>query len=200
MKIVLHRHGETISNRERRLQGCQDIPLIDNGILQITRTAKHLVTTQSAPDLILASPLLRARHSAEIVAREFDYPTERILTEPLFIERGFGSVEGMTYEEALAQYPDSNYPGMETLDELLCRAQKAIDKCITDYQVPNLLVVAHGGIIKAVLVALTQGRIGYFDEKIWIENGSYCILENNENTWKITFHNASDDYSPLQLQ
>lgn len=200
MKIILLRHGETIWNKERRLQGCQDIPLAENGIQQIVQTGEHLAVTRPGIDLILSSPLLRAKKSAEIVAGKLGYSTDSILTEPLFTERNFGVGEGMTYEEALAKYPDSDYPGMETLEELCERAQNAVFKCVKEYPNQNILVVAHGAIIKAVLVALTHGRIGYFDEKVWIENGSYCLLNYDNDTWKISFHNASDGYAPLQLQ
>ena len=194
MKIILLRHGETIWNAERRLQGVRDIPLAEAGVRQMTATGEHLAQTFADIDLILTSPLQRAVKSAEIVAGKLGYPTENILAEPLFLERSFGVGEGMTYEEALAVYPDSDYPEMELLPDLIHRANDAITKCIWDYSGQNLLVIAHGAIIKAVLVALTEGRIGYFDENVWIENASYCVLDYDGRDWKLSFHNASDGY------
>ena len=199
MKIILLRHGETIWNKERRLQGIQDIDLAEDGILKIMVTAQHIARTYPDTSLILSSPLKRAAQSAGIIANFLSYPAEDILLEPLFLERNFGAGEGMTYEEALDAYPDSNYPGMETLDQLIHRAGCAIAKCVNTYSGHNLLVVAHGAIIKAVLVALTNGKIGYFDEDVWIENASYCLLNREANDWKISFHNASDAFQKLPI-
>jgi len=200
MKIILLRHGETIWNIEHRLQGCRDIPLIASGAEQITRTGNHLSAVCPTFDLIVSSPLQRAKKSAEIIAALTNYPIRRIVTEPLFTERRFGAGEGLTYDEAHARYPDSNYPGMETLEEVCARARMAIHKYVTESADRNILVVAHGAIIKAALVALTDGHITYFDQKVWIENGSYCQLDYSDGQWRISFHNASDNYTPLLLQ
>lgn len=200
MKIILLRHGETIWNKERRLQGCHDIPLSPEGREQIRRTGHHLAQRFQKVDRILTSPLLRARESARIVAEELHYTPEAILQAPLFIERNFGAGEGLTYEEALAMYPDSDYPGMETLEDLCGRAQEAVNRCVEDYPDQTILVVAHGAIIKAILVALTKGRITYFDETVWINNGSYCLFEYEQKQWKISIHNSDNHYAPLPLQ
>lgn len=199
MRIILLRHGETVWNKENRLQGCRDIPLAPDGVTQISRTGKHLADFPFQIDTILSSPLGRAMESARIAAKELQFPLQDIIPEPLFLERSFGDGEGLTYREALSLYPDSNYPGMETLPELCGRAGRAVELCARKYPGQNILVVAHGAIIKAVLVVLSGGSIGYFDEKVWIENGSYCMLEGEPDHWKISFHNASDGYAPLVL-
>ncbi len=200
MKIILLRHGETIWNKERRLQGCQDIPLSDEGREQIRKTGQQLARSFPHIDQILTSPLARATESARIIARELHSSPETILTEPLFTERNFGVGEGLTYEEALAKYPDSNYPGMETLEDLCRRAESAVHQCVKEYSDRTVLVVAHGAIIKATLVALTNGRITYFDENVWINNGSYCLLEYAQKKWKISIYNSDNNYAPLPLQ
>lgn len=200
MKIYLLRHGETIWNKEHRLQGRQDIPLASEGREQILRAAKYLAGTISGIDHILTSPLFRARESAEIVAKELGYPREDICQVPLFLERDFGVGEGLTYQEALVKYPDSDYPGMEPLDRLCERAKEAIQWCEREYPQKTLLVVAHGAIMKAILVALTNGRIAYFDETVWINNGSYFLLESKQKQWNISIHNSENDYAPLLLQ
>lgn len=185
MKIILLRHGETIWNKERRLQGCQDIPLSDEGQEQMRRIGQQLAQIFPHIDQILTSPLLRARESARLIAQELHHAPQDILKAPLFTERNFGAGEGLTYEEALIRYPDSNYPGMETLEELCHRAETAVNQCQKEFPGQTILVVAHGAIIKATLVTLTNGRITYFDENVWINNGSYCLLEYTENQWNI---------------
>ena len=186
MKIILLRHGETIWNKEGRLQGCQDTPLSDTGAEQIRTTGAHLASSGIHVDRILSSPLQRARKSAEIIADAINYPAERISTSPLFLERGFGECEGFTYEEAMAKYPDGNYPGMETLEELYVRAQAAIDYLEENYRGQTILVASHGAFIKSVLGVVTNGRIAYFDKDVWIENGTYCLLEKTKADWNVS--------------
>lgn len=199
MKIILLRHGETAWNKESRIQGHTDIPLASEGCEQLRLTGSHLAQTRIRVDQILSSPLKRAHKSAEIVAEALGYPSENIITEPLFIERGFGDCEGMVYGNALSRYPDDNIPGMETLDELFVRAKAAIDHCASSYPDKTILVASHGALIKAVLVVLTNGRVGYFDENIWIENGSYCLLESDAGSWNISVHSPGHHFKPQML-
>ncbi len=196
MKIILLRHGETVWNKERRIQGRTELPLSEEGAAHIAKAAKLLVEKLPPVDVILSSPLLRARQSAEIVARELGYPTEAIGTAPLFIERHFGVAEGMTYEEALAAYPDSDYPGMEDLPALYQRADAAIRYCLDSYPGQTVLVVSHGALIKSTLVNVTNGRIGYHDEDVWIENGNFCLLEQEAEGWKLTIDRETDKPKP----
>ena len=70
MKIILIRHGETIWNKESRLQGCTDIPLAPAGYEQLCVTGEHLAKIGLPIDQILSSPLQRAHKSAEIIAEK----------------------------------------------------------------------------------------------------------------------------------
>jgi len=200
MKIILIRHGETSWNKESRIQGCTDIPLSPSGCEQLHITGEHLAQTGISIDHILSSPLQRAQKSAEIIAEKLNYPAENILAAPLFTERRFGDMEGMVYNDALAKYPDNNCPGMETLEMLLNRAAAAINYCTSSYPEKTLLITSHGALIKAILVSLTQGKIGYFDEDIWIENGSYCMLDKDTNGWHISVHSPRNQFQPQIIQ
>ncbi len=86
MNIYLLRHGETDWNLEGRLQGHEDIGMNQNGINQIEKAAEVLAGCMQNVDVIISSPLSRARKSAEIVAGRLDYKKEDIVTDPLFIE------------------------------------------------------------------------------------------------------------------
>ena len=186
MKIILLRHGETIWNKEGRLQGQRDIPLSEIGAEQIRTAGVNLAASDMHIIHILSSPLQRARNSAEIIAHALNYPIEDITLSPLFLERSFGECEGLTYEDAIAKYPDGNYPGMETLEELYARAQTAIQYLEENYHGQTILVASHGAFIKSVLGVVTNGRIAYFDKNVWIENGTYCLLEKIEADWKVS--------------
>jgi probable phosphoglycerate mutase len=66
MMIYLIRHGETDWNHQRRRQGRRDIPLNDQGRVQMHACGELLSGLPA--DLIVTSPLSRAVNSAEIIA------------------------------------------------------------------------------------------------------------------------------------
>lgn len=186
MKIYLLRHGETIWNKEGRMQGHQDIPLSETGLAQVKQTAERVKGLGEQIDLILSSPLVRARTTAEIVACAIGYPKEEILIEEDLIERSFGEAEGSTPKERAEKYPDKVYPDMETAEALCERARRVVDRCIGQYQDKTILLVAHGMIIKALMVSVSEG-VSFDDGSIPIVGpASLNLLEYQDG--KITLH------------
>ena len=101
--ITLIRHGESVWNGERRIQGNQDPALSDRGRRQADLLAAGL--TDRLPKSVAAvytSPLRRAAETAERVAGAFDLP---IVLEPDFREMRLGRWEGMTVAEIQAAFP-----------------------------------------------------------------------------------------------
>lgn len=96
MNIYLLRHGETDWNNQGLLQGHTDIPLNQNGRSQMEQVAKVMQDLDLGIELIVSSPLSRAYESAEIVARNLSYEKDKIIVEPMLIERYFGEGEGKT--------------------------------------------------------------------------------------------------------
>ena len=181
MNIFLLRHGETDWNRAGRLQGHTDIPLNQNGRLQVKRAAKKLAGQYPDIDLIITSPLQRARVSAEIAAKQLAYEKADILVEPLLTERCFGQGEGLTATERSEKYPDDVYPGMESIEELIKRAGMAFQKITTDFcGRENILLVAHGAILYAVLTAITNGKIVYAGKDFKFEPGSIHLIQYSD--------------------
>lgn len=180
MNIYLLRHGQTDWNLEGRIQGHTDIPLNSHGKMQIAQTATGLAGICPDMDLILSSPLLRARESARIAADKLSYPRDKIIEEPLLIERCFGEAEGLTAEEREVKYPNYQYsdtgyyfPGMESFDDLMGRARNAIERIVNHSRnKQNSLVVSHGAFLAAVITAVTEGRIPYFSDTISLDSGS----------------------------
>ena len=177
MNIYLLRHGETDWNHEKRIQGRTDIGMNDRGRMQIRHAADVLASLPAEIEVILSSPLSRARESARIVADRLGYRREDIVVEPLLIERSFGEGEGLTEQERRAKYPDSPfghlYPGMESVEELLGRARKAFDKITETYcDKENVLAVCHGAILFAIMSAATDGGIVYWGDQITLQQGN----------------------------
>lgn len=180
MNIYLLRHGETDWNKQGRIQGHTDIHLNQQGRIQIARAAESLAGVCPDMDVILCSPLSRARESAEIVAEQLHYPKDRIMVEPLLIERSFGEAEGLTVAEREQKYPNYHYsdircvfPKMESYEELMGRAGSVLRKITDTYKdKENIFAVSHGALLAAVITAVTDRRISYFSDAISLDSGS----------------------------
>ncbi len=84
--LGLFRHGQTDWNIDLRLQGTADIPMNATGIDQVSKAAE--IIAKDSWDLILCSPLSRAKQSAEIIASQLG--TSEIHTQDLLLTRKFG--------------------------------------------------------------------------------------------------------------
>jgi 2,3-bisphosphoglycerate-dependent phosphoglycerate mutase len=160
MRIFLARHGETAWNLEQRWQGHTDIPLSPTGREQAVALAARL--RDRAIGHIRASDLLRARETADIVARELGIAGVTI--DPRLRERSFGVFEGLTAEECAQLHAEAwtRYqadracvpPGGEPQDQVIARlllaVQEAAAVTLADRAV---LIVAHGGALRALLGA-----------------------------------------------
>jgi broad specificity phosphatase PhoE len=122
-----------------------DTPLTDHG------RAEAKVAGQEAAlfgiDLIVASPLVRALETAQIIAGEIGYELSDIITDPLLVERNLGSLQGTPWK--LASEDADNHPDIESLEDLGGRAQRVLNFLQTQ-DAPNILVVGHGSFALAL--------------------------------------------------
>ncbi|WP_210481439.1 histidine phosphatase family protein [Naasia sp. SYSU D00948] len=140
--LVLVRHGQTDWNLARRIQGSSDIPLNDTGREQAREAGRLLA--EERWDAIVSSPLVRARETAEIIARELGIDTVELVPE--LRERHYGQAEGLTGAEAEERY-HGNVPGRETPEMVLERVRPALVALAEEHPGQSVLVVSHGGVI-----------------------------------------------------
>jgi probable phosphoglycerate mutase len=146
--IYLVRHGETDWNRERRIQGSTDIPLNDTGRAQAALTGRLLAAGKW--DAVVASPMSRALETAAIIAREIGLPAPTTLDA--IVERAYGAAEGLDWVEVDELFPgDAFVPGRESREEVAARAVPALVALAEKHPGEALIVVSHGGVIRAVL-------------------------------------------------
>ena len=95
MTIFLVRHGETEWNRARRYQGWSDSPLTDAGIAQAAAIGRRLRGLSEVRDAgIVASPLGRARRTAELIAECLD-PRPALRLDERLREISLGAWDGL---------------------------------------------------------------------------------------------------------
>lgn len=167
-EILLIRHGETDWNAEGRLQGTLDTPLNSNGLRQAEIAAKAL--KDHGIQIIYASPMLRARKTAEVIAGEIGVPV--VFRENLR-EKDFGAMQGMRPEEIDALYGDVLCEMRSVLDlapngsesnrEVMLRLQPVIDE-ISNLK-ERVLIVTHGAVARILyrmLAAPTEDEFHRF--------------------------------------
>ncbi|MDH3661263.1 MAG: histidine phosphatase family protein [Alphaproteobacteria bacterium] len=100
-QLYLIRHGQTEWNLKGRLQGGKDSPLTALGRQQASAVATSLGA--NPPSSILASPLGRAKKTAEIIAKALDIP---VTEDERLGEIRFGAAEGMSWCEINNRWPE----------------------------------------------------------------------------------------------
>src|SRR5215210_2317333 len=146
-RIILARHGETDWNRERRWQGHSDRPLNDTGRDQARALASELAGRPISA--VYSSDLLRAHETARIVAEQLGLD---VVTVPGLRERRFGSWEGLQDVEVERRFPGvRGPPDAEPRDDMARRVLDSLEAIAAGNQGRTVLVVSHGGPIRAVL-------------------------------------------------
>ncbi|KGP73337.1 histidine phosphatase family protein [Pontibacillus yanchengensis] len=188
--ICLVRHGETDWNKHKRLQGQEDIPLNELGIEQAKECGEHLKTEQW--DMIISSPLSRAKKTAEIIQTYMETPLD-IIEMDAFKERSFGKGSGLYFHEIQSLYPDRNYPGMESWEAFKTRIFQGLHQVHQEYPNQKILLVAHGAVINGILSVLSNGEIG--SGKTKLINACITNIERLEDSWKVTNYNETSHLS-----
>lgn len=135
------RHGETHWNRAGTTQGQLDARLNETGIEQARLAAEALA--EEPIERIVASPLSRARETAEAVAGHHGLAVE---TDPALMECHLGRHQGEPHGSWLGDYFRGAYdpPDGETFDQFRARVWAAMQRAVAGG--PNTLIVAHGGL------------------------------------------------------
>jgi len=155
--IFLARHGESDWNVEKRFQGHRDRPLTERGREQAHALA-DLVGAEKI-NAVYTSPLSRARETAEIVAARVGL---KVVALPELREVDTGSWSGLSRADVEARFPEgfahwrsggSAWENGESYDEMAERVIGALRKIAEDHPDGRVLVVSHGGPIRAIHAA-----------------------------------------------
>lgn len=156
MTIYIMRHAATIADTNGRVLGRVDEPILASELEALRSKAKDL--EKEGIDLVISSPLLRAKQTAQSIAELLKL---EVREDENFIERDFGILNGLSWEDFCLKYPEevkSNSKNFqpelkdaETIDEVENRVRESIDDLRQHYHHKKLLVVTHSGVIRIVL-------------------------------------------------
>ncbi|MEO7728569.1 MAG: histidine phosphatase family protein [Burkholderiales bacterium] len=149
-QLILIRHGETVWNREHRMQGHSDSPLSETGLTQAQLLAQRLKDIRFTA--LYCSDSGRAHHTARTVA---EVTGHKLIVEPRLRERHFGVFEGLTGPEMAAQHPeayarfksrDPHYavPGGESATAFRDRALACLTEIAGRHANELVVIVTHG--------------------------------------------------------
>ena len=169
-RLFLVRHGQTAWNLEGRIQGHTDIPLNELGRSQIYRLSVALASVPFAA--AYSSDLSRCSEAARTILGERDSPLHLMSN---LREQFYGEWEGLTYGQIEVQYPslfdrlmtgDSTFapPDGESVNGVIQRVRgirKKLSRAANDAG-GDVLVVAHSGSVRALVVALLDLPTGSF--------------------------------------
>jgi len=154
---ILLRHGQTALSVERRFAGRGDAPLTDVGRQQAAAAAARL-KARGGIDLVVSSPLSRARHTAEAVASATG---AGLLVDEDLAETDFGDWEGLTFGEVMQRWPeemkawmasaDVAPPGGESLSGAARRTLTSLDRLLAEHVHAKMVLVSHVTPIKTII-------------------------------------------------
>ncbi|MDH5171367.1 MAG: histidine phosphatase family protein [Gammaproteobacteria bacterium] len=161
-RLGLVRHGQTHANIEHVWHGQTDTALTELGHRQARLLGRHFHHYME-PEVIYASPLQRARLTAEAVAARYSIPVQ---LDPRLMEFDLGDWEGATFEslrgagnimEQLVRNPDFSAPNGESQNLVRKRMVEAIEDITHRHPQQNIVIVAHGVAIGIALSHLIEG-------------------------------------------
>ena len=169
------RHGETDWNAQGISQGNVDIPLNAVGLAQ-AKSAAVLLRNRGIASIV-ASPLSRARVTAEIVAETLALPVQ---IDPDLREVAFGVQEGQKMTDWFSDWILGNFTpeGAETFAALRARAVAGVNRAVA--MPPVVLVVAHGALFRGLRSAMG------LETNVRTQNAMPLCCEPTESGWKLT--------------
>ena len=191
--IDLIRHGEPVGGRAYRGHNIDDA-LSEKGWQQMWQAVGDDCPWES----IVTSPLSRCTSFARALAEDYELG---LSTEDNFKEVGFGDWEGKTPEQIksdnLKQYEDfykdpvnCRPPGAEPLDDFVSRVSASYEKCISEQNGNHLLIVAHAGVIRAIIAHVLQAPAAAM-YKIKVANAGITRIRIDKNTSTLEFINGT---------
>ncbi len=196
-KYILVRHGESVWNGERRIQGNRNPSLSARGARQAELLAASLSSRGlPAPAAIYASPLRRATETAERLAAAWRVP---VIPEPDFREMALGKWEGLTVAEIQTAFPGTYErwlqdpaahpaPGGEELGAFFRRVVGAFERMRAAEGGRDCCVVSHGGVTKALLCHVLGLDVRWLF-RIKQDNTAVNVVEVDDTTRRVVLVN-----------
>ncbi|MCX7681819.1 MAG: histidine phosphatase family protein [Anaerolineae bacterium] len=168
-ELILVRHGQSYANVAGRWDGWSEDELTPLGRKQSEALAERLASEYGGEVAALyTSPLNRALQTAQIIGAALGLPP---ITVENLKEINFGELSGITLERMAREHPalfsrwkdrsdmEFQWPGGEKRGDFFRRVARACDAIILKHPHERVIVVAHGGTVRACLAYLLPDQL-----------------------------------------
>ncbi|MFN2635609.1 MAG: histidine phosphatase family protein [Gemmatimonadaceae bacterium] len=209
--LYLVRHGESAGNvaREAAVEAGEprididirdvDVPLSELGERQSVAMGRWIGALPSAkrPNIVLTSPYLRARHTAELIVKtaEMSEDAYSLIVDERFREKEFGVLDRLTAVGIKEHYPEQaefrrllgkfyhRPPGGESWCDVILRLRSATEMISREYCGQRVLIVCHAVVVlcmRYLIEHMTEAELLAVDKKAEIANCSVTLYEHDE--------------------
>lgn len=193
-QIYLVRHGETAWNKAKIFRGRRDVPLDAQGRLEAAAVAQAL--REVVFDRICASPLSRARETAEAIAagRSMEVVADGAFTDIDYGEwTEYWDVEARRkFSEQYRQWHESpqlvKFPGGESLDDVRQRAVPRLLELGRRHDESLIALVSHRVVLKVLLLA-AKGLDNSHFWQVPLDTGAISVVECRAGTLRLVVEN-----------
>ncbi|MCY6372182.1 alpha-ribazole phosphatase [Clostridium ganghwense] len=181
MNIYFLRHGQTEQNKNKTYYGRLDVKLNSTGIIQAEKAGEFFKNIEL--DKVFISEKTRTLQTAEIVLKGRE---TKLIKDRRINEIDFGVFEGKTYDEICKLYPEEVKlwekewerfcPMNGESYEMFYKRVKSFMEDIKKLDAENILVVAHGGVIRAVYSYILDENLRFY-WKFSSRNGDISLIK-----------------------
>lgn len=194
-RLTFVRHAETFANVNKVWHGQTDTALTDHGHQQAKLLGQHF-HHHKQPDIIIASPLQRTRHTAQSIAQAHNL---ELSLDPRLMEFHLGDWEDTSFADLkgkmavaarLRDEPDFTPPNGESQNMVKARMIEALEEIISANPNRNVVIVSHG-----VAIAIALAHYLHRDTTQWLNYNmsntgiaELCLTQNRLNVFNNTDH------------
>lgn len=180
LKIILLRHGETIYNKEKRLQSGKD-SLTEEGKNQISSLRNKLERFEF--DEIISSDEKRAIESAEIIS---SWKNNQFIKNSLIREKSSGEfsdklVSEVDWSLVRGSFLEKKIPGGESVKDVMLRATEFYKFLNGIEQGKTILIISHGTFLRVLFCLIFNQDIEDYLLNYEFPNASYIVIKRNES-------------------
>ena len=185
IRVVLLRHGETVYNKEKRLQSPKD-SLTEEGKAQILGLKEQLSKFNFHE--IISSDENRAIESAEIISK---WENKEFKKMPLIREKSSGDfsdklVSEVDWSVVNGSFMDKKIPGGESVNDVMIRASEFFKILNKFKQGETILVISHGTFLRVLFCLIFNKNIQEYLLDHEFPNSSYIVISrSNKGKWEL---------------
>ena len=203
-EFIAVRHGETDENLAAILQGQSDTKLNALGLRQAECVAERL--RHEKIDRIFSSDLSRAMVTAKAIAKY--HPDVPVVTLRVLREWDLGVLQGGKWTDLKLNYPDvaaaidsgddqMKIPGGESRADLRQRTADCLDELADRYEGQRLLLVSHGGTIKAMFQHVVGPTLSDYRRSPRYGNTGVSSFRRVDGFWQLISWNDTSHLSRI---